>query len=41
MGGLKSVPTDREVWLYLRWLVAWGYEDLHDAPAFDAVRYLL
>lgn len=41
MGGLGSVPTDREVRLYLRWLAARGYEDLHDAPAFDDVRHLL
>lgn len=40
-GGLGSVPTDREVRLYLRWLMTWGYEDLHDAPVFDAVRCLL
>ena len=33
-GGLGSVPTDREVRLYLHWFVAWGYEDLHDAPVF-------
>ena len=40
-GGLGSVPTDREVRLYLRWLAARGYEDLHDAPAFAGVRHLL